>query len=448
MLTESLQAPVPSSDAPPSRPVSHIASTRTKVMLVLLSAIYGLNFLDRQIIVILQEPIKAEFGLADWQLGLVTGGVVGLFYTVMLLPLAKWVDGGVSRTRLIAAATMAWSVMTLLCGFCRTFVQLLLARIGVGVTEAAFVPAAHSLIADMYPPRDRPHAMGIFSVGLPIGMMAGLAIGGLVAQATNWRVALFAAGAPGILVAILFLCLSREPHRGAMDAAPVAQPSRLPFLTGLNILCRRKPVFHLIAGMAAYTFVHTGIMAWMPSFLIRVHGLDLGQAGVAIGLIAGVCGAAGTFVGGWQASRMARRGQHAVLWVPIFAVLSTVPLYALFFLTTNTTTALAIMAVASFLSGFWTAPTLALIQNNAPVDLRAQASALGSMLSNLLGMAVGPVVVGVLSDFFASMHGGDAALGLRDALLATLPLFAIVLWQWIAGARAIRREEVEAGLGA
>lgn len=150
-------------------------------------------------------------------MGLITGGVVGLFNTMMGLPLAKWVDGGANRSRLIAAATVAWSLMTVLCGFCRTFVQLLLARIGVGITEAAFVPSAHSLIADMYPARDRPHAVGIFSVGLPIGIMAGLAIGGLVAQATSWRVALLAAGAPGLIAAALFMVFAREPCRGAMD---------------------------------------------------------------------------------------------------------------------------------------------------------------------------------------------------------------------------------------
>lgn len=430
-----------SSEQHPGHPRLDIGSTRKKVILILLSIIYGLNFLDRQIIIILQEPIKIEFGLADWQLGAVTGGVVGLFYTTMLLPLAKWADGGVNRTRLIAAATAAWSVMTLLCGFCRTFIQLLLARIGVGMTEAAFVPSAHSLIADMYSTRERPHAMGIFSVGLPIGMMAGLAIGGLIAQATSWRVALFAAGAPGILTAGLFLMIAREPRRGAMDTGPVVQEDRPGFLAGLNVLRRRRPIFHLIAGMAACTFVQTGIMTWLPSFLIRVHGMDLGQAGVSIGLISGVCGAAGTVLGGWQAVKMGRSGQHRLLWLPMVGILISIPLYAFIFLAQSASVVLALLAATSVLSALWTAPSLALIQNHAPVALRAQASALASMTASLLGMSLGPIAVGIFSDIFSSYYGGNTGLGLRAGLLTTLPLFAIVIWQWLAASRAIRAEE-------
>jgi MFS family permease len=199
---------------------------RRTAMLLMLAFIYSLNYLDRQIVIILQEPIKADFGLADWELGLLTGGAFGLFYTAMGIPIAHVIDRGVNRVRLIAAFTATWSAMTALCGLTRSFAQFFGARMGVGLAEAGFAPAAHSLISDLYPPRERPAAAGLFAIGVPVGIMAGLSIGGIVAQATDWRTALLVAGLPGIIIAIIFPLVAHEPVRGGTedDQLPPGDP--------------------------------------------------------------------------------------------------------------------------------------------------------------------------------------------------------------------------------
>jgi MFS transporter, Spinster family, sphingosine-1-phosphate transporter len=418
-----------------------LVAANKQITLLLLTVILALNFLDRQIIIILQEPIKHEFDLADWQLGLVTGGVVGIFYTLAGLPLANLADRGINRTRMIATATATWSVMTVLCGLSRSFGQLLLARIGVGITEAAMVPSAHSMIADLYDARQRPRAMGIFSTGIPIGMMVGVALGGIVAQATSWRIALFAAGGPGILAALLFFLLTREPRRGAMESAQPVPAASIGFFAAVDILGRRPPIVRIICAMTVSTFVQTGISAWLPSFLIRVHGVQLANAGIFVGVLFGVSGIVGTVFGGWQASKAAVRGQHATLWLPIAGLGCCIPIFAAAFTAQTTPVVLGLLFVPMILSATWTAPALALLQSLAPVPVRARASALASMTANLLGLSLGPLAVGFLSDVAASWHNGDVALGLRDALLLVLPLFGIGTWQWWKASQAVWQEQ-------
>jgi len=209
-------------------PMGARGARRARVMLILLTVIYALNYLDRQIVVILQEPIKADFGLLDWQLGMVTGGAFGLFYTLMGIPIANWIDRGVNRVRLTACLTALWSAMTIVCGLSANFGQFLVARMGVGLAEAGFTPNAHSLISDLYILRKRPQAAGIFALGLPIGIMAGLSIGGIIAQMTGWRTALFVAGAPGLIAAIAFAFLAHDPARGATDDQGARRTARRP----------------------------------------------------------------------------------------------------------------------------------------------------------------------------------------------------------------------------
>ena len=417
---------------------------RRTAMLLMLAFIYSLNYLDRQIVVILQEPIKADFGLADWELGLLTGGAFGLFYTAMGIPIAHVIDRGVNRVRLIAAFTATWSVMTALCGLTRNFAQFFGARMGVGLAEAGFAPAAHSLISDLYPPRERSAAAGLFAIGVPVGIMAGLSIGGIVAQATDWRTALLLAGAPGILIAIIFPLLAREPARGAMEDAAHAgrdgQPPPASFLQGLRILARRPAFVHVVAGSAAMAFAQTGIAAWMPSFLIRNHGMNLAQVGLSLGLLSGLCGATGTWVGGWQGTRLGRWGLHMALLLPIVGVLLCGPLYIAALLMPDGPSTLLMLIPAILLGALWTAPSIALTQSLAPVAMRARASAVYIVAANLIGVSMGPLVAGILSDWFAGLRGGNSAMGLRDAMMSLNVLFLLGAWHWTLAARSLRRE--------
>ena len=419
---------------------------RRTAMLLMLAFIYSLNYLDRQIVVILQEPIKRDFGLADWELGLLTGGAFGLFYTAMGIPIAHVIDRGVNRVRLIAAFTATWSMMTALCGLTRSFAQFFGARMGVGLAEAGFAPAAHSLISDLYPPRERSAAAGLFAIGVPVGVMAGLSIGGIVAQATDWRTALLMAGVPGVLMAILFPLVAREPARGGTeDAASLAATDEdrpATFLHGLRILARRRAFVHVIAGSAAIAFAQSGIAAWLPSFLIRNHGMNLAQVGVSLGLLTGICGAIGTWAGGWQGTRLSRSGLHMALWVPIAGVLLCGPLYIASLMMADAQSALLMLIPAIFLGALWTAPSIALTQSLAPVAMRARASAVYIVAANLIGVSMGPLVAGVLSDWFAQLRGGNAALGLRDAMMSITVLFVLGAWHWSLAARILKREAV------
>jgi MFS transporter, Spinster family, sphingosine-1-phosphate transporter len=442
-------APLTASDAfPDSEPdrmtaTAPIKGRRRTAMLLMLAFIYSLNYLDRQIIVILQEPIKADFGLADWELGLLTGGAFGLFYTSIGIPIAHLVDRGINRVRLIALFTASWSILTALCGLTRGFGGFFTARMGVGLAEAGFAPAAHSMISDLYPPRERPAAVGIFAIGVPVGVMAGLAIGGIVAQATDWRTALLVAGIPGILVAILFPLVAREPVRGGTeDAPPQADQTQqsVSFLQTLRILWQRRAFVHIIIGTAAMAFAQIGIGTWLPSFLIRSHDMSLAQVGIGLGLLTGICGAIGTWVGGWQGTRFSKGGLHMALWLPIAGMLVCIPLDILALSMSNGQNVLLILIPSYILGSLWAAPAIALTQSLAPVAMRARASAVNIVAANLFGVSMGPLVAGVLSDWFAYLRGGDAALGLRDAMMCLTAFFLLAAWQWTLAARSLQRE--------
>lgn len=417
-----------------------IAGRRRTVMLALLTFIYALNYLDRQIVVILQEPIKHEFGLQDWQLGLLTGVSISLFYTAMGIPIARWVDRGLHRVRLIAAITALWSLMTALCGLTRNYGQFIVARMGVGLAEAGFGPASHSLLSDLYPLHRRPAAMGIFAVGIPIGIMGGLSIGGVIAQYYDWRTALLVAGLPGVLIALAFYLFAREPARGASEEHPIdtGAPS-IGFVDAVKTLLARRAYVHVVLGSAATSFAATAVSSWLPSFLIRVHEMSLSHAGLGVGLLAGGAGFIGTTFGGWQASRLSRHGLHAMLWIPIAGLLIAIPLFVIALIHGNGVSTLWLLFPPMVLVGFWTAPSIALTQSLAPVSTRATSSAILIVMSNLVGVALGPIVAGLLSDGFTSITG-DAGEGLQWALVCSSLLFFWGIAHWGLAVRALRLE--------
>lgn len=416
---------------------------RRTAMLFMLAFVYSLNYLDRQIVIILQEPIKRAFGLADWELGLLTGGAFGVFYTSMGVPIALVIDRGINRVRLIAGFTAVWSLMTALCGITRNFAQFFGARMGVGLAEAGFAPAAHSLISDMYAPKERSGAAGIFALGVPIGVMAGLSLGGIVAQATDWRTALLVAGVPGLIAAALFPLLAREPARGAMDGPATRAnegEAKVGFAGSLRILARRGPFVHIVAGSAAIAFAQSGIGSWLPSFLIRSHGMSLAHVGVSLGLLTGVCAGLGTWLGGWQGTRFGKKGLQGAIWIPVAGMVLCAPSYIAVVMLEDGNAALWLLIVPITLGALWTAPSIALTQSLAPVAMRARASAVYIVAANLVGVSMGPLVAGVLSDWLTQFNGGDAARGLRDAMIVLTAFFIWGAAHWLVAARGLTRE--------
>ncbi|MEQ8859048.1 MAG: MFS transporter [Pseudomonadales bacterium] len=406
-------------------------------VLAMLVVVYVFNFLDRQIVTILAEPIKIDLGLNDTQIGLMTGLAFAVFYTVLGIPLARLADRA-NRVSIITFALVVWSGMTALCGAAQNFVQMLAARIGVGVGEAGCSPPAHSLIADYYPPEKRASALSIYALGIPIGSILGLMSGGWIAELYGWRTAFFVVGVPGIVLAVLFKLTVREPLRGMSDAARgTAAPEQLPLGETLRTLMGNRTMLHIAMGGALTSFVGYGLGQWLPAYFIRIHGLGIAETATYFGLALGVASAVGTFLGGSLADRLAARDRRLYAWIPAAGVLVAFPFYVAAMLSGNPYVAIAILIAPSLLNSLWLGPAFGTIQNLAPMRMRALASAMLLFVLNIIGLGFGPFLVGVLSDLLSGTFGADS---LRYAILiATVAYFWAGAHFLLAG-RTIRED--------
>lgn len=383
-------------------------------VLAMLVVVYVFNFLDRQIVTILAEPIKIDLGLNDTQIGLMTGLAFAIFYTVLGIPLARLADR-TNRVTIISAALVIWSGMTALCGTAQNFVQMLAARIGVGVGEAGCSPPAHSLIADYYPPEKRASALSIYALGIPVGSILGLLAGGWIAEFWGWRVAFFVVGIPGIALALLFKLTVREPIRGMSDRKAVTDMAQPAFGETLRTLLGNRTIMHIAMGGALTSFVGYGLGQWLPAFFIRIHGLGIAETATYFGLALGVASAVGTLLGGALADRLALRDLRVYAWLPAAGVLLAFPFYLAAMLAANPYAAIAILVVPSLLNSLWLGPAFGTIQNLAPTRMRALASAILLFILNIIGLGFGPFMVGVLSDLLVSYFAENS---LRYAILA------------------------------
>ena len=400
----------------------------------MLTVVYTFNFIDRQILVILQEPIKADLGLSDAQLGLLTGFSFALVYVTAGIPIA-WLADRANRRNIVAASLAFWSLMTALSGLVQNYGQLLAARLGVGVGEAGGSPPSHSMISDYFPPSSRGTALSFYSMGIYIGVLFGFAAGGWIAENFGWRNAFFVIGIPGILYALVVLWVVKEPKRGQYDLAGVpAQSSLSETLAGL----KRRPTFwYLSVGCAFTAFISYGNGNFMPSFLMRNHGMSLAEVGAILGLISGLSGATGTFLGGFLADRLATRDMRWYVWIPILGGLSSmIPAYYTLF-GENTTLIVAAMIPSQILSALYLGPCIATCHNLVSPGMRAMASAILYFVLNLIGLGLGPLTVGILSDLFAEPFGED---NLRYAMATALTIgFLGIYFLWM-GSRSLNRD--------
>jgi MFS family permease len=384
-------------------------SHRNWVLSVLLLA-YIFNFVDRQLPSILAPMLIEEFDLSGTQIGLMTGLAFAVFYTFVGIPIARWADVG-SRRTIIALALAVWSAMTAVTAFAQSFLHLALARIGVGIGEAGCSPPAHSLISDVFPPERRATALSIYSLGIPIGGALGTLVGGWLGQLYGWRAAFLVVGLPGILLALLVRFTVHEPPRTAGHTG--GEPARVV----ARFLVRLPSFLHLSAGTALHAFYGYGAAAFIPIFMVQVHGLKLGELSTALAALALTTGTAGTYLGGWLSDRLARADARWYMWVPAIGSIIAVPFTFLFYLWPEPWTALLLSIPGTIVGGLYLGPCFAMTQSLAKPHMRAMASAVLLFLVNLIGLGAGPLFVGVLWDLLKPSFGVE---GLRYALLVTV----------------------------
>lgn len=411
-----------------------LAIKRRTATLALLTAAYFFSYMDRQILAILQEDIRRELLLSDTQLGLLAGFAFAIFYATLGLPVARLADRG-NRINIIAIALTLWSAMTAVCGLAQNFVQLLLARIGVGIGEAGSSPPSHSIIADLYPPEKRAGAMGIYSLGVVLGAAGGTMIGGTLAHFFGWRVAMFAVGVPGIILAIVIKLFVVEPRRGLSDpqhahAAHAAIPR---FGEGFHSLFANRAAVHLVMGVTITSLIGYGHTAFGPSFLIRTIGLDKLQIASIVAPVGAICGTLSAVLGGWLANKAAERwGLHSQAWLVLAMKGIGLPLSFLFFAASDPWVAVPIYWASLLLVNSYLGPTFALIQGLAPLRMRALWAAVTLLVINLIGLGLGPTMIGVISDALKPSLGDAEALRWAMLTFAAATPWALFHY-WRAG---------------
>lgn len=383
----------------------------------LLTVVYSFNFIDRQLLAILQESIKADLGLSDGQLGLLTGFAFAVFYVTAGIPIARWADHS-NRRNIVALALTVWSGMTALSGLVGNYGQLLAARIGVGVGEAGGSPPSHSMISDIFPAHRRASALGFYSTGVNIGILFGFLLGGWLNEFFGWRVAFMVVGIPGVLLALLVRYTIEEPIRGLSDNKQVSSEPTY-FRQVLKVLWASKAFRHIAMGAALNAFVSYSTSNWTASFMIRSHGMSTGELGTWLALIMGFGGAVGVFCGGLIADRLAHRDKRWYVWLPTLAGLIALPFIVAVYLVDGRYTALMCMIVPAVMSNVYLGNAIATTHNLVGLRMRAMSSAILFFILNIIGLGAGPWTVGVASDYLSATHGSES---LRYAMLYILPV--------------------------
>jgi MFS family permease len=364
-------------------------------VLGMLLLVYTFNFIDRVAIDILQEDIKKEFGLVDFQLGLLKGLAFAFLYTLLGIPIARLAERA-NRVTILSVCLGLWSVFTAACGMAGSFLQLIAARIGVGIGEAGCTPPAQSVIADYFPANKRATALSIYSMGIHIGSMSAAIIGALIAQEWGWRATFIALGLPGIILAILVRLAVREPPRAA---SAVATPG---FGETLRVLASKPAFWHMAMGGAITSFVGYGVGGFLIPFFMRVHELTRLEASLTNGIILGTFAAFGTFLSGFLADRWAKRHPNALAWLPAAGLLFALPLFLLAYQMPTMQLTIGLIALGVVGQYFYLGPMYTVTSSVVAPNMRATAVAILLFIVNMIGYALGPPFVGWVSDIMAN----------------------------------------------
>ena len=387
-------------------------AARRSYTLLLLTLVYVVNYLDRQILGILLPFIQHDFHLDDAQAGLLSGTIFAVVYASLGIPLASLADR-LSRRNIIAASLAMFSFMTVLSAYAVRYWQLLLARFGTGIGEAGTGPAISSMIADLYPPKQRASALAFYSAGLKVGLLIGFFAGGWVLQHFGWRAAFVASGAPGLLLVVLLLFTIDEPTRGAVDAMQDREAA--PSLWATIRYLARIPSFRWISvGCSMSAFGGYAGIFFIPKFLYVSHHMTPEEVGVALALLTGVAGALGTYMSGVFADRLGARDVRWNMYVPIMAAFFALPFAPVFYLAPSTLVALAAAIGPSLMGAAYLGPSYAMTQALVPLRMRAQAVAILLFILNMIALGLGPLTVGFISDVLRPFVGSNS---LRYALM-------------------------------
>jgi len=370
--------------------------------LLLLMLTYMVSYIDRMALGVLQEQIKGELTLSDWQLGLLSGPAFALLYSLMGLPMARVAERR-SRSMVLGVSLLVWSMMTMLCGFARNYAQLLLARAGVSIGEAGCNPAAHSLIADLFPSSARGRAVAVYSLGAPAGAFFGAVIAGWLAHHWGWRSTFLLLGPPGMILAVVIWLFMPRPPRGQFDALASKPAAPPPFATAIRAFFGNAILRQLAAGSALIVLVGYGISAFLPSFLVRRHGLDLEAVGLLSGVINGAGAACGTLASGFAADRFGggRPGFYARM--PAMMVAAAIPCFVFGFLAESIVTCTILLTIATFAIYTYIAPVFAQLHNILDPSMRATGASIMYLVLNLIGLGIGPPLIGLISDYMTQV---------------------------------------------
>jgi MFS family permease len=397
--------------------------------LFVLAAIYIFNYIDRLLMAILIEPVKAEFGISDTGIGLLSGVTFAVFYTLFGFPLGRLSDR-IGRKPVIALSCIAWSLMTMFCGVAGSFLMLVVARVGVAIGESGGTAPSMAMVSDLYPPERRSTALSVLMLGSSLGAVFGLGLGGWIAQHHGWRFAFVVIGAPGILLGLLLMFTVRAPKPSQLVASPTV--GREDWRTTMGLLFKTPSFLWIVLTGGSAAIAGYAIGTWSPSFLIRSHGLSLQNAGLLVGVVGGAGAAIGTLTCGILSDRLARRDVGWQIGVPLLGTLISIPFALAYFLwptgiafhigSIPVPQAFIFYSVFAFFGTWWATPCLGAISHLFPATRLAQATAIFVMSMTLLGVGIGPLLIGMLSDYFAPTLGAEA---LRYALASSVSLLAL-----------------------
>jgi len=408
-----------------------VGGTSRRYILVMLTLVYVINYLDRNILNILLPAIKAEFHLTDADLGFLSGTVFAILYATLGVPLA-WLADRANRRNIIAISMLLFSAMTAVSAFAGTFVQLVLARIGTGIGEAGTSPSVNSVISDLYEPKERAGALSFYAAGLNIGLLLAFFGGGWIEQTFGWRMAFLAAGIPGLVIALLFMFTVPEPKRGHVEQ--IADPGHAPHLPETIAYLWQQRSFRFIAfGTAMASFGGYAGNSFVPVFLARTHHMSSAEIGITLAMLFGVVGAFGTYFSGVVADWLGKRDVRWNMRIVFIAILIAIPSFPIYFLSPSLPVALAGAVLPTIIGAAYLAPSYAMVQSLVPLRMRTQAAAILLFTLNIIGFGTGPFLVGLESDLLKPILGADA---LRWALLSTVFTWLVAAWCfWMASRR-------------
>lgn len=413
-------------------------SVRTHFTLLLLAIIYVFSYIDRNLIAIVLEPIKLEFGVSDTVMGAVSGLAFAILYAAVSLPLSRMADNGTNRKNIVAICCGLWSIATMASGVVTHFWQFVVARMTVAIGEAGGTSPSISMCSDLYPPQKRSFIISLYMLGPHIGLLAAMALGGFIAQEFGWRTVFIVFGAPGILLALLLYIFSRDPGLGVYDSEAERAIRNQPkgnFLDNVSSIMKIKGFLLICMGTAIAGMVGYGYAIWAPTFMVRNFDIPLAHAGLFFGISSGIFAAIGSIFSGYFCDKLSRKDSRWQLRMPVIGVLISIPFGFAFILWPadavwqmgNLTIPHAIVFAAGFslFNSWWPTLAYAAVSHLVNSSQRATSIAILGLFLTLFGAGFGPLLTGTLSDIFSANAAGE---GLKMALVIMLSLLTISAW--------------------